>query len=35
VVDGYHRFADNQYEIGGYTGRVMVTGSEQAIARTN
>ena len=34
VVDGYHRFADNQYEVGGYTGRVMVTGSEQAIART-
>ena len=34
VVDGYHRFADNKYEVGGYTGRVMVTGSEQAIART-
>ena len=34
VVDGYHRFADNSYEVGGYTGRVMVTGSEKAIART-
>ena len=34
VVDGYHRFADNTYEVGGYTGRVMVTGSEKAIART-
>ena len=34
VVDGYHRFAGDQYEVGGYTGRVMVTGSEEAISRT-
>jgi uncharacterized protein DUF5916/cellulose/xylan binding protein with CBM9 domain len=34
VVDGVHRFADDNYEIGGYTGRVMVEGSEKAIART-
>lgn len=34
VIEGFHRFADDQYEVGAYTGRVVVTGSEQAIART-
>jgi hypothetical protein len=34
VVEGFHRFADDKYEVGAYTGRSIVTGSAQAIART-
>ena len=34
VVEGFHRFAEDKYEFGAYTGRVMVTGTEEAIART-
>jgi hypothetical protein len=34
VVEGFHRFADDSYEFGAYTGRSIVTGTEEAIART-
>jgi hypothetical protein len=34
VLEGFHRFADDRYEFSAYTGRSIVTGSEQAIART-
>ena len=34
VIEGFHRFADDKYEFGAYTGRSIVTGSEAAIART-
>ena len=34
VLEGFHRFADDKYELGAYTGRSFVYGSEKAIART-
>jgi hypothetical protein len=34
VLEGFHRFADDKYEFGAYTGRSVVLGSEAAIART-
>ena len=34
VLEGFHRFADDRFEFGAYGGRSIVTGSEQAIART-
>jgi hypothetical protein len=34
ALDGVHRFADDGYEVGAYVGRTFVTGTEQAIART-
>ena len=34
VIEGYHRFAEDRYELTAYTGRSLVTGSEKAIART-
>ena len=34
VIEGFHRFADDKYEFGAYTGRSIVTGTEAAIART-
>lgn len=34
VLEGFHRFADDKYELGAYTGRSIVTGTEEAIART-
>lgn len=34
VLEGFHRFADDKYEFGAYTGRSIVTGTEEAIART-
>lgn len=34
VLEGFHRFAADQYEFGAYTGRSIVLGSEAAIART-
>jgi hypothetical protein len=34
VLEGFHRFADDRYELGAYTGRSFVYGSEKAIART-
>ena len=34
AIEGFHRFADDKYEVGAYTGRAFVFGSEQAIART-
>lgn len=34
VLEGFHRFDDDKYEIGAYTGRNFVTGTEAAIART-
>jgi hypothetical protein len=34
VLEGFHRFADDKYEFGAYGGRNIVTGSEEAIART-
>ncbi len=34
VLEGYHRFAGDRYEFSAYTGRNLVTGSEEAIART-
>ncbi|HEX6313442.1 MAG TPA: DUF5916 domain-containing protein [Gemmatimonadaceae bacterium] len=34
VIEGFHRFNDDRYEISAYTGRSIVTGTEQAIART-
>ena len=34
LVQGFHRFAGNTYEISGYSGQVGVNGSQQAIAAT-
>ncbi|MGH9203309.1 MAG: DUF5916 domain-containing protein, partial [Vicinamibacterales bacterium] len=34
VLEGFHRFADDKYEFGAYTGRSFVFGSEEAITRT-
>lgn len=34
VIEGTHRFADDRFEFGAYMGRSIVTGTEQAIART-
>jgi hypothetical protein len=34
ALEGFHRFADDRYEFNAYAGRGIVTGSEQAIART-
>lgn len=34
VVEGFHRFADDKYELSAYTGRSVVWGSEKAIALT-
>lgn len=34
VVEGFHRFADDSYELAGYAGRTRVAGTEGAIART-
>jgi len=34
AIEGFHRFAADRYEFGTYAGRAYVTGSEEAIART-
>ena len=34
VVEGFHRFAGDRYELAAYAGRTLVAGSEAAIART-
>ncbi len=34
LVQGFHRFAKDRYELSGYTGRVGVNGSQRAIALT-
>lgn len=34
VLEGYHRFDEDRYEFTAYAGRAIVTGSEDAIART-
>ena len=34
LAQGFHRFDSDRYEISGYTGRIGVNGSRQAIART-
>lgn len=34
LAQGFHRFDRDRYEISGYTGRIGVNGSPQAIART-
>ena len=34
LAQGFHRFDSERYEISGYTGRIGVNGSPQAIART-
>ena len=34
LVQGFHRFANDAYELSGYTGTVLVSGSDSAIALT-
>ena len=34
LVQGFHRFANDGYEVSGYTGTVLVSGSDSAIALT-
>ena len=34
VLEGFHRFGDDRYELSAYGGRSVVTGTEEAMART-